>query len=133
MISDLYRQLEPVQDWMLHAVPEAWRHTAAGQPWYTSSQATAGVLYTACGIPPVLHKKTKQPTTDDAAIQELINRADTKWLEPILTRLRDYRSAMVFLRNFLLSRPDPTGRWVTQVNIAHPRNLPVVKRQERLR
>ena len=117
---ELYRELAPLEAWLEDAIPTAWRHTAAGRPWFTSSQAVAQLLYTCIGLTPILHKKTKRPTTDDTAILELCERKDTQWLSPLLERLRDWRSAQVFKNNFLEIGLDPSGRWPMQVKIAQP-------------
>lgn len=116
----LYRELAPVEDWLLEAVPPNWQYTSAGKPWFTSNQAIARVLYEVAGISPILHKKTKRPTTDDTAILELCERRDTRWLAPLLERVRDWRSAQIFKNNFLEIPLDPLGRWPMQVNVAQP-------------
>lgn len=119
-LTQLYHELTPVEEWLLYAIPEGWRYTAEGRPWFTSSQATAKLLYEAVGLTPVLQKKTRQPTTDDSAINILCERRDAEWLSPLLLRLRDYRSAKVFQRNFLEVKDGPSGRLYGQFNIATP-------------
>jgi uracil-DNA glycosylase len=116
----LLEEASSLQNWLLNAIPDTWQLTASGKPWFDSPTATANILYTILGLQPVLHKKTKRPTTDDAALAELSERPECKWLEPVLSRLRHLRSIGVFTRNFLSARTSADGRMRGTFNIAHP-------------
>ena len=109
-----------LSDWLLSAVPSQWQYTSTQKPWYDSPKGTADLLYTALGLNPVLHKKTKRPTTDDAALAELSERTSSQWLKPLFDRLRHLRSLGVFTSNFLDARTSPDGRIRCSFNIAHP-------------
>lgn len=90
-----------LEEWLMSAVPEQFRYNAGGGPWFTSAQATMFILYEVAGLKPVLNKKTRKPTSDDNAINELSERADAQWLSPLLERLQDMRSALISARTFL--------------------------------
>jgi DNA polymerase I-like protein with 3'-5' exonuclease and polymerase domains len=104
--------------WLLNVVPAFSQFTSTGKPWYDSPKGTATLFYTTLGLSPVLHKKTKQPTTDDAALQELGDREP--WLSPLIERLRHLRSLGVFTSNFLDAKVSADGRMHPSFNIAHP-------------
>lgn len=116
----LFTEANELQTWLLAAVPEGLQFTSTGKPWYDSPAATARILYSVLKVQPVLHKKTKRPTTDDAALAELSERPSLQWLEPLLSNLRHLRSLGVFTRNFLSAKVSPDGRMRSTFNIAHP-------------
>lgn len=120
MKLELLEEAGQLQSWLLAAVPEPLQFASSGKPWFDSPTATAGILYGTLKLQPVLHKKTKRPTTDDAALQELSERSECQWLEPLFSRLRHLRSIGVFTRNFLSARVGPDGRMRGTFNIAHP-------------
>lgn len=64
----------------------------------------------------ILHKKTKQPTVDDAALDTLGRREPL--LLPIVQRIREMRSLGVFLSNFVMALPDRDGRIRSSFNPA---------------
>lgn len=120
MKLQLLEEANQLGSWLLNAVPEAWQYTSTGKPWYDSPKGTATILYEVLGLQQVLQKKTKKPTTDDAALQELSERPTSQWLRPLLDRLRHLRSLGVFTSNFLDARCSPDGRMRCSFNIAHP-------------
>ena len=115
--SDIAKQRTALRAWLLHAVPEAWRYGGKDTPWYTSPKATMAILYELVGAVPVIHKKTKRPTSDDEAIEELLKRKELFWLEPLLKRLQAMRSLNVFDSHHLDVKLGPGGRYTTQYNI----------------
>lgn len=120
MRMQLLEEAGEIAAWLERAVPPKWRFTSTGKPWYDSPKGTTELLYTCLGLTPILHKKTKRPTTDDSALQELSDLPHTKWLEPLFTRLRHLRSLGVFTSNFLDARASPDGRMRPSFNTAHP-------------
>lgn len=116
----LLEEASNLSTWLLNAVPEALQYTSTGTPWYASPTGTARLLYQVLGLSPVLHKKTKRPTTDDEALQALSERREAKWLSPLFERLRHLRSLGVFTSNFLDARCSADGRMRCSFNIAHP-------------
>ncbi len=114
----LMEEASSISQWLLEAVPEAFRYSSSGKPWHDSPKQTAFLLYEVLGLKPVLHKSTKRPTTDDSALQELGERSG--WLSPLIERLRHLRSLGVFTSNFLDARASVDGRMRCTFNIAHP-------------
>src|SRR5581483_7772594 len=120
MRLQLLHEASQISEWLLGAVPPSWQYTSTGKPWFDSPKGTADLFYNCLGLRPVLHKKTKRPTTDDAALQELADRPESRFLDPILTRLRHLRSIGVFTSHFLDARTRADGRFCCSFNIAHP-------------
>ena len=118
-LSQLESETQKLETWLLSCVPENLRYTSSGKPWFSSAPGTMRLLYEVIGLKPVLHKKTKRPTSDDSAINILCERDEAEWLSPLLERLRDLRSALVSARNFLSVKLD-MGRFTPQSNIAQP-------------
>ncbi len=109
-----------VGHWLLNCVPPTLQYTSTGKPWFDSPKGTARLFYEVLQLTPVLHKTTKKPTTDDAALEELAQRTDSRWLEPLFTRLRHLRSLGRYTSNFLDARVRADGRMTCSFNIAHP-------------
>jgi DNA polymerase I-like protein with 3'-5' exonuclease and polymerase domains len=114
----LMEEASGLSQWLLDVLPERFRYAPSGKEWFTSPKATAFILYDLLGLKPVLHKKTRKPTTDDTALQELGE--SNPWLSPLLNRLRHLRSLGVFTSNFLEARTSADGRMRCSFNIAHP-------------
>lgn len=89
---------------------------STGKPWYTSSTQTAFVLYKLLKYDAVLHKDTKRPTTNDAALQQLKRRDPL--LIPLLDRVLLHRSQGVFNSTFLNAPLSPDERLHWTYNIA---------------
>jgi DNA polymerase len=117
---ELFTRANELSQWLLGAVPKTWQYTSTGKPWYDSPKGTADLFYKCCGLRAELHKDTKQPTTNDMALQALSDRPDARHLSPIFSRLRELRSIGVFISHFLDARPRADGRFVCSFNIAHP-------------
>ena len=109
-----------ISQWLLNAVPEALQYTSTGKPWFASPKATMNLLYSVLGLTPILHKKTKKPTSDDQALAQIDDEAELPWLAPLLERLRHLRSIGVFISHFLDARPGVDGKMRCSFNVAHP-------------
>ena len=120
MKLQLLEEASHLQEWLLKAVPSSLTYASSGKPWFDSPTQTARLLYEVLKLSPVLHKKTKRPTTDDSALQELSERPECAWLEPVFSRLRHLRSIGVFTKNFLSAKTSPDGRMRSSYNVAHP-------------
>ncbi len=120
MQTDCFHQAHRLSTWLMEVMPTPWRFAKSGKPWFSSPQATMYILYDRLGLTPVLQKKTKRPTCDDSALEELIARKDTAWLRPLLQHLQAFRSLGVFRSHFLDIKLGPTGRFNYQVNISRP-------------
>lgn len=118
--EQLSEQIEPLQQFLLRAMPESIRFAKSGKPWYDSNTTTMDIFYRIIGVGKILHKKTRNATFDDSAINALIEDPKNKWLLPILERLSAYRSAQVFNRNFIKVKLSPDGRLRTQFKIDTP-------------
>ena len=114
----MFEEANAHSQWLLEAVPDFCRYTSTGKPWYDSPKATAHLLYQVIGLSPIIHKKTKKPTTDDSALAELQDKEP--FLTPLLERLRHLRSLGVFIKTFLLAKVSDDGRMRPSFNIAHP-------------
>lgn len=68
-------------------------------PWYSSPAKTKTLLYDILGCEVQLNKKTKKPSTEDAAIQKIMKKEPV--LYPLLSKLLEYRSLGVFISTFL--------------------------------
>lgn len=105
-----------LEHWLFSAVPEQFHYTSTGIPWFRSPKGIADLLYRVVGLPPVLHKKTKQPTTDTTAMEQL--REKHRWLKPLFDRLELLRSLSVFNSHFLEAGISPAGRIHCSFNVA---------------
>lgn len=105
-------------NWLLEAMPADLRCAPTGAAWFASPIFQREIFYDKLKLKPILHKKTKQPTLDKQALEEL--RKQAPWLLPIFDRLELQRSIGVFQENFLsvrLMRSKP-GRFGASFNIA---------------
>lgn len=64
----------------------------------------------------ILHRKTKQPTLDDAALQKIADREPL--LRPLVLAIQDQRSLGVYVNTFVDSEQDADGRIRCSFNIA---------------
>lgn len=120
MRSELSVAVSKLESWLLEAVPEFARYTSTKKPWFDSPKGTMGLLYGKLGFDPILHKKTKKPSSDANALEELRQTKSAAWLKPLFDRLDAHRSAKVFISHFLDARPRPDGRMPFSFNVAHP-------------
>jgi len=89
-------------------LPAKWLKPKAKSPWWNSPKQLSELFYDVLRLPIQKHKKTKKPTTDDAALEAL------KQQEPILKLLfqylQEYRSVGVFKNNFIDTRVENDNR-----------------------
>lgn len=97
--AELYKAQVKLEAYLLRCVPEDLRITTGGGNWFGSPLKTAEIFYTHLGFKPVLHKKTKQPTTDAQALDTL-GKQNPKF-KPLFSRLDMLRSIKVFISHFL--------------------------------
>lgn len=114
--NELMEASTAIEHWLMKAVPEQFQYTSTGTPWFRSPKGLADLLYRVIGLPPVLHKKTKQPTTDSTALEQL--REKHTWLKPVFDRIELLRSLSVFNSHFLEAGISPAGRIHCSFNIA---------------
>jgi uracil-DNA glycosylase family 4 len=90
--------------WLLRAIPQACVGVNEKGPWYNSAQQTMRLLYDMMGLPPVLHRKTKQRTGGKEALKEL--RAAYPGLRPLFDHMLALRSLQVIHRTFMKAKLD---------------------------
>lgn len=105
------------ENWFLFIVPNESVNANGKSDWFNSPTQLATFFYKQLGLDPVLDKKTKRPTTNDAALAAIGKQ------EPILRVLTDmlqsYRSLRQFFNLYLSARPSPEdGRMRTQYFLA---------------
>jgi uracil-DNA glycosylase len=120
MRLQLLTEVNKLSSFLLNVVPESWRYTSTGKPWYDSPKGTMDLFYTALGLPRQEHKKTKQPTINAEALAALRDHPRASWLTPVLEALEELRSAGVFISHFLDARVSPDNKIRCTFNIAHP-------------
>ncbi len=118
--SDLMDISNELTTWLLEAMPENLRYSGS-TPWFRSPIFQREIFYDRLKIAPILHKKTKQPTLDKEALEQLRKKAT--WLAPIFDRLEIMRSIGVYSENFLNIRLMPNGRFGTEFDIAGPESF----------
>lgn len=100
--------------WFDRIIPQSLIPTKSKKKWYTSSHQQRQLFYDILGLRVQRHRKTKQPTVDDEALNAL------KGLYPILsqvfTRLSELRSLGVFANTFLNAPLDPDDRMRSSFN-----------------
>jgi len=115
MHTKLVEASTEMEHFLLSCMPEALRYSSTGTPWYNSPTMLTKILYEQLKIPPVLHKKTKRPTSDATAIDAI--KSKVPWLKPMLDVLEKYRSVNVFISHFLTARLGVDGRLRCAFNI----------------
>lgn len=115
MQQQLRNAAQELETWLLAAMPEDLRYTAAGGPWYSSPARTQDIFYNYLGLAPILHKKTKNVTANSEALTVLAKRHP--WLTPYTSRIDALRSAQVFLSHFFSVKLPPSGRLLCNFNV----------------
>ncbi len=101
---------------------QCWLDEAIGHELNVgSSKQMMQLFYDDFGIPPVLHRKTRQRTLDDKALEKIIKTKPI--LHPIIERIQAIRSLGVFEENFLDVKLDGDGRLRGALNIAGPETM----------
>lgn len=100
---------------LISCMPEDLAYSASGKPWYSSNTQLQYIFYDRLGIPPVRHRKTKQPTLDKEAFELLKNK--TPWLGFVFDKLKLLRSIKVFASTFLDVKLGRDGRLHPSFNV----------------
>lgn len=96
---------------------EAWFEQVLGHSLNIRSPLQMKKLfYDDLGQKPVLHRKTRQPTLDDDALDKIQSREPL--LRPLIEKIRECRSIGVFLSTFVNAQPDVDGRMRSSFNPA---------------
>lgn len=114
--SELQIARQRLADYLLKCVPLDIRYTSTGTEWFKSPKGSMDLFYTYLCIEPVLHKKTKKPTTDQYSIEVLKKRAP--WLHGLFDSLTLLRSIDVFISHFIDIKLGPDNRIRTNFNVA---------------
>ena len=104
-----------LETFLLGCMPEDLRFSSTGSPYYKSPTWFATILYDYLKIQPVLHKKTKKPTTDTASFDTLRKRAP--YLTEVFSAIQQLRSIGVFASNFLDVNTGFDGRLRCSFNV----------------
>ena len=104
-----------LETFLLDCMPEDIRYSPTGSPWYRSPTWFATIMYDYLKIQPVLHKKTKRPTTDASSFDTLRKRAP--YLNEAFLVLQQLRSIGVFASNFLDVNTSFDGRLRCSFNV----------------
>lgn len=101
------------ETWLQYMLPDEHVTKRGNAAWWDSPTKMAHLFYNQLGLDPVLDKKTKRPTTSDAALVELGKQEPI--LKVVFDVLRDYRSLSKTLDSYLAAQPSPEdGRMRTQ-------------------
>jgi DNA polymerase-1 len=96
---------------------EQWLESVLGHPINVRSpKQLKELFYGDFGFPPVLDRKSRQPTTNDEALQKIGKREPL--VRPIIRRIREIRSLGVFRSTFVEGRLDIDGRMRCSYNVA---------------
>lgn len=105
------------ETWLQYMIPDEHVTKRGNAAWWDSPTKMAHLFYNQFGLTPILDKKTKRPTTSDAALVELGKQEPV--LKAIFDVLRDYRSLSKTLDSYLAAQPTPEdGRMRTQYMLA---------------
>ena len=118
-LPHILSQQGELEDFFQDLAEQAWpdiqlAKTKGAKPWYRSPTQLVKLLYEHLGLPVQYHKKTKKPTTDDAALAALGKKEPL--IRPLLSLITEYRSLGVFLSTFILMPMDKDKRWRTSYN-----------------
>jgi uracil-DNA glycosylase len=102
---------------------QAWVDEALGHPLDVRSNGKNGqmqkLFYGDFGLPPVLHRKTKQPTLDDGALDGFKKKMPI--LRPLIERIQAIRTLELYKANFLDLRLSPQDKRLRfALNVAGP-------------
>lgn len=112
-LADVKQQIKTTQ---------AWIDTAVGHSLNVdSTPQMRDLFYRDFMLPPVLDRKTKQPSLNDKAISTLQTRKPL--LRPLIERIQGLRSLNTFEETFLRMRESKDGRLRTALNIAGPETM----------
>lgn len=96
---------------------QRWLDAAVGHPLNVkSTPQMKDLFYGDFGLSPILHRKTRQPTLDDKALETLLKR--TPVLRPIIERIQALRSLDTFEENYIDNPLSADGRLRFALNVA---------------
>ena len=105
------------ETWLNYMIPDVSVTKFGNAAWWDSPTKMAHLFYNQLGLDPVIDRKTRRPTTADAALIELGKQEPI--LKPVLDVLRDYRSLSKTLDSYLAAQVTPSdGRMRTQYMLA---------------
>lgn len=116
MRSQIEKDTIPREKLLNSLIPQNWIPRKQKTPWYYSPTQTMYIFYEVLGLPRQYHKKTKEPTIDDAALDTLARKAP--WLKLVFKTQSELRSLRVFRTLFLDAWLDPDGKMRTRLNPA---------------
>lgn len=115
--SEYEKIINSYRAWFLYIVPNESVNANGNADWFDSPTQLATFFYKQLSIDPILDKKTRRPTTNDAALAE-IGRMEPI-LRPLTDMLQSYRSLSQFYNLYLCARESPEdGRMRTQYFLA---------------
>jgi hypothetical protein len=91
--------IQSYRAWFEYIVPDELIHKGGKSPWYDSSTRMMYFFYNQLGLDPVLNKKTKRPSVDDAALAVIYKQEPI--LRPLIGLLQSYRSLRQFYNTYL--------------------------------
>jgi DNA polymerase-1 len=96
---------------------EEWIAGILGHPVNVRSpKQLKELFYSDLQLPPVLDRKSRQPTTNDEALQKLCRKEPL--IRPVVRRIREIRSLGVFRSTFVDGKLDTDGRMRCSYNVA---------------
>lgn len=109
--------IKTYEAWFLYIVPNKSVNANGKSDWFNSPTQLATFFYKQLQLDPVLDKKTKRPTTNDAALAAIGKQEPI--LRPLTDMLQSYRSIRQFYNLYLAARPSPEdGQMRTQYFLA---------------
>lgn len=103
--------------WFEYMIPDATVTANGKSSWWDSPTKLSHLLYNQFKLNVIRDKKSKMPTTGDAALEELIR--EEPILKILLETLREYRGVKKVFDSYLKALPTPSdGRMRTQYMIA---------------
>ena len=112
MAIDLMQLREDIAIWCNKVMPFDQTKKSS---WLTSPTQLAHIIYDEIGVQKVLHRKTKQPTVDEEALNIIAKREPL--LEPIIDAIVHDRNTATIYNNFVARAFDSDGRFRPGVNV----------------
>lgn len=116
MGQEVEAALKPREEYLLSMLPQDWVPGRQKTSWLTSPAQQRALFYEVLGLPTILHRKTKQPTIDDEALNILKEKVPL--LSQVFDVMAELRSLHVFNNLYVKARKDPDDRFRTSLNPA---------------
>lgn len=100
--------------WLEKLIPQSWIEKKQKTKWHASPAQQKTIFYDLLGLPVVLHRRTKEVTFDDTALNTL--KKKVPWLTRLWNIMAEIRSLRVFNALYLDAVLDPDGRFRTSFN-----------------